>query len=126
MENSKPAFIIGIISSIAGTILTYVFWLIFVLKANLIDTAMKIILNIFPFVNLATFAISLIGSLLCLKKSRIGGIIMILSSSISLICFTVVCIALKTVSLTFVLFWLPTIFILVAGMIGYQKKKGVQ
>ena len=122
-NRSIPAFVIGLISSIVGAITAYVFWLVFVLIGAVSGGTIKIILNIFPFINLATFAISFIGCFFCLKRSRIGGLIMILSSALSLICFTVICVALKTVNLIFVLFWLPTIFILVAGMIGYKKKK---
>ena len=123
MDKSMPAFLIGLISSIIGAICAYLFWIIFVLISTLTTDTVRVLLNIFPFINLATFAISFIGCLFCLRRARIGGLIMIISSALSLICFTVICIALKTVSLTFVLFWLPTIFIFVAGMIGYKKKK---
>ena len=123
MNKSVLGFVLGLIFSLIGIACAYLFWMIFILFGAFTPDSVKVVLTVFPFINLGMFVISLIGSFFCLKKPRIGGIIMFISAIISFVCFAAICIALKTFDLIIILFWVPTIIVLVAGMITYKKKQ---
>ena len=123
MNKSIPSFVIGLIFSLIGGICACLFWIVFVLIGAIADGAVKIIITIFPFINVGMFVLSLVGSLLCLKRAKIGGIILLISSIISLICFAAISISLKTFNIVEILFWIPTVFIMVAGMLALKDSK---
>ena len=120
MNKSVPAFVLGLIFTIIGAIASYIFYAIFILVGTFTGHIHSIV-TLLPLVNLFSFAISFVGSIFCLIKRKVGGIILILSSIISLICFVVIITTLKLYDFDVFLFVVPTIIILIAGIIALKK-----
>jgi len=123
MNKSIPAFALGLIFSLIGVALAYVYWVVFVIIAAFSSEAIKTICTIIPLINICVFTISFIGSFFCLGKLKIGGIILIISSLTSIICYATTSIALKTLNFPMVLCWLPAVVILCAGTLAIKKDK---
>lgn len=123
MNKSVPAFVIGLIFSIIGAICAYAFWAVFVLLSITQKGAVQALCNILPLINMATFVLSFIGCCFCFSKAKIGGILMLVASIISIICFVLLFILLKAFDVMASLFLIPTIFILIAGLMAITKSK---
>ena len=122
MNKSIPSFIFGLIFSIIGAISAYLFFAVFILVGTL-TMAIQSVVTILPMVNLACFGISFIGSIFCLIKKKVGGIILLIASIISLTCDIVVIITLKIYAFNVFLFIVPTIIILIIGLTTFKTKK---
>ncbi len=123
MNKSIPAFVIGLIFSIIGAICAYLFWMVFVLIGAFTGGNLGAALTVLPMVNLASFAISFVGCFFCFRKAKVGGIIMLSASILSLACFLVISILLKSFNIIQILFWLPTVLVMVAGMLGIKASR---
>lgn len=122
MNKSIPAFIFGLIFSIIGAVSAYLFFAVFILVGTL-TLAIQSVVIILPMVNLACFGISFIGSILCLIKKKVGGIILLIASITSLICYIVIITTLKIYAFNVFLFMIPTIIILIVGLTTFKAKK---
>ena len=122
MKKSIPAFVLGLIFSIIGAISAYLFYAVFILVGALTQ-AMQTAIIVLPILNLICFAISFVGSILCLFHKKVGGIILLLASIISLTCYIVIIIKLKLSSLRFLFFTIPTIIILIVSLTTFKTKK---
>ena len=122
MNKSVPAFVVGLIFSIIGAIVGYVFWAVFVLLSITQKGATQTLCNILPMINMATFALSFIGCIFCLIKPKVGGIIMLAASIISILCFVALFILLKSFNFLTFLFMIPSFIILIAGVIALNKR----
>ena len=126
MRKSIPTFILGLVFSIIGAIAGYVLWLIGVFVGAFSTGAIQTIFLTLPTINLITFVISFIGCFFCLWKARIGGIIMFVASTISIICMTVIFVIINEVTGTYYLFFIPTLAILTNSIIAICIKKKPQ
>ena len=119
MNKSVSACICGIIFSIIGAIASYVFCTIYLFLS--LALASLSIVSFVPLINLAVYALALIGSIVCLFKAKPGGIIMIISAILSLICMVVICIALKVFNAGILICWIPALIILLIGTSAVKK-----
>lgn len=113
--------VLGVVFSIIGAFCAYVFdvlliFLIFAIKQN-----PYIIL--LPYINIGMYVVSLAGAIICLFNKKVSGIIMLISSIINVLLLVVLCIWLKQFHILFVLFWLPTLFILIIAFTALIKSK---
>ena len=123
MKRSVPAFIVGLISSIVGAVASYLIFVVVGLIGAFSVGATQQILTIFPFLNMGTFVLAFIGSCFCLGIPKTGSIILFIASGLSTICHIFICIGLKSFNILFILFWLPTLFVIIAGIISIYAKK---
>ncbi len=123
MKKSVPAFAIGLSFSIIGAIVGYAFWAVFVLLSITQTGTAQTLCNILPLINMATFALSFVGAILCLTKPKVGGVLMLSASIISIICFISLFILLKIFNVITMLFIIPTIFIIIASIISLRKDR---
>ena len=121
MKKSLPSFILGLILSIIGAIAAYVFYAIFILIGAFTGHFYAVI-SLLPMVNILSFGISFVGSIICLTNRKVGGTIMIFASIISLICYAVIIISLKIYQFNVLLFAIPTLLILITGIIAIKKR----
>lgn len=122
MKKSVPSFVLGLIFSIIGALAAYLFYAIFILVGAFTGHIASII-TILPLLNLFSFGISFIGAIVCLINKKVGGIILIVASVISLICYIVIMISLKLFDFVVYLFAIPSLIILFAGILALKKKK---
>lgn len=122
MKKSILAFVIGLIFSLIGAICAYIFLVVFGLVGAFANGTIQKLCNVLPFINISTFALSLIGSFFCLSKPKVGGILMLIASITSLICLAILFINLKTFSVSSALLILPSVLILASGIIAVKKK----
>ncbi len=121
MNKSVLAFILGLIMSIIGAIASYLFFAVYIIVGTF-SGQIGSIFTLLPLINLASFGISCIGSILCLIKKKVGGIILIFASIISLVCYITLMISIKLYDFKIVLFMIPTIIIFLAGIIAIKKR----
>ena len=122
MKKAIPSFILSLIFSIIGAIAAYVFYAVFILVGAFTGQLYTAV-TLLPIINIFSFGIAFIGSIFCLINRKIGGIILILASIISLACYIVIITSLKLYQFNVFLFMAPTIFILFAGIIAFKKRK---
>jgi len=122
MNKSIPAFVLGLFLSIIGAIAAYLFFAVFILVGT-ITNAFQSAVIILPLVNLACFGIAFIGSIFCLIKKKVGGIILLIAGIISLICYIVLILTLKIYQFNIFLFMLPTILIILISLTTFKTKK---
>ena len=125
MNKSIPAFIVGIIFSILGAISSYIFFTFVIFVVAFSDLPSPPI-SILPLINILPFAISFIGSIVCMFRKKVGGILLIVSAIISFLCYLAIIFSIKLYDINVILFMIPTIFILIAGLIAVKPKKKVQ
>ena len=123
MKKSIPSFVNTLIFSILGAILAYLFWIVFIIVGSFANNTLKTLCTIIPFVNMVLFGIMFIASFLYLIKPKFASIIALISSLFSIVCLIILCVSLKTFSLTFILFWLPAIIIFINSLIILTRKK---
>ena len=123
MNKAIPSFVIGLIFSILGAISATFFMVVTIFVEAFSIGALNDSLIIVTLINILTFAISFIASFFCFKLAKVGGIMMLISSIISLICFAIICITLKTISFLVMIFWIPTVLIFVAGILACKLSK---
>ena len=121
MNKNISAFIIGLIFSIIGAIASYAFSTVWIFLS--LATVNLSMFTMLPLINIAFYALALIGSILCLFKAKIGGRIMVIAAVLSLILFAELCIILKSIHFVLILFWLPSLFILISGNSAIKKYK---
>ncbi|MBO5954705.1 MAG: hypothetical protein J6Q13_01905 [Clostridia bacterium] len=122
MNKSIPAFILGLILSIIGAISAYLFYGVFIIIGVFTNTIQTLV-TLLPLINIISFGIAFIGSIFCLIKKKIGGIILLIASTISLLCYIVVIITLKLYQFNVLIFIVPTILILIIGLTTFKTKK---
>ena len=122
MKKSVLAFVLGLIFSIIGAISTLVFNVAFIFVAAFTTGTLQSIATIVPYINLIALAISLVGSFICLSKAKIGGIIMMISAILSIVCFIMICIAFKTINPVIIFFWMPTFILFLTSIVAIKKK----
>lgn len=123
MKKSIPSFVNTLIFSILGAILAYLFWIVFIIVGSFANNTLKTLCTIIPFVNMVLFGIMFIASFLYLIKPKFASIIALISSLFSIVCLIILCVSLKTFSLTFILFWLPAIIIFINSLVILTRKK---
>ena len=116
MKKVNSSFVVSLIFSLIGLGCSYLFMVVFVLVGAFTNGVIKTIITIIPYINMAMYIISLIGSCICLSKRKLGGNILILASTISLICLITLCISIKAINLLLIMFWLPAIINLFTGI----------
>ena len=126
MRKSISSFVLGLVFSLIGGISAYLFWFIFLLIGAFTQGTVQTILTTVPIINFITFVISFIGCFFCLWKARIGGIIMLVSSTISAICMIVVFVAVKNIEYVYFLFLIPTLVLFINSIFAICKKKKPQ
>ena len=126
MIKSISSFVLGLVFSIIGAIAGYVLWLIGIFVGAFSTGMIQTIFLILPIINLVTFIISFTGCFFCLWKARIGGIIMFIASTISLICLITIFITFKDFSFVYFLFLSPTIVLFVNSINAISKKQKTQ
>ena len=126
MTKSISSFVLGLVFSIIGAIAGYVLWLIGIFVGAFSTGMIQTIFLILPIINLVTFIISFTGCFFCLWKARIGGIIMFIASTISLICLITIFITFKDFSFVYFLFLSPTIVLFVNSINAISKKQKTQ
>ena len=126
MTKSISSFVLGLVFSIIGAIAGYVLWLIGTFVGAFSTGMIQTIFLILPIINLVTFIISFTGCFFCLWKARIGGIIMFIASTISLICLITIFITFKDFSFVYFLFLSPTIVLFVNSINAISKKHKTQ
>ncbi len=122
MKKSIPSFVNTLIFSILGAILAYLFWIVFIIVGSFANNTLKTLCTIIPFVNMVLFGIMFIASFLYLIKPKFASIIALISSLFSIVCLIILCVSLKTFSLTFILFWLPAIIIFINSLVILTRK----
>lgn len=122
MNKSIPAFIFGLIFSIIGAISAYLFYGVFIIIGIFTNTIQTVV-TILPILNLITFGISFIGSILCLIRRKVGAIILVIASTISLICYIVIIVTTKFYQISAILFTVPTLIIFITGLATLKTKK---
>ena len=123
MKKSISGFALGLVATIIGGFCAYYYWAIFAIVGAFSDGILKTILTILPLINMGSFVLSLIGSIICLFRAKVGGIILLVASTISLICFTTIFITIKSFSLIVLLMVLPSFWVFLAGIIACKKIK---
>ena len=126
MKKSISSFALGLIFSIIGAIAGYFFWFVFTLVGAFSQGVANTIFTILPLINFITFIVSFIGSFFCLWKAKIGGIIMLISSTISAICLITVLAFSKSIQVIHALFIIPTLVILITSILAIIKKPKTQ
>ena len=121
VNKSLSSFYVGIIFSIIGFISSYFLGAVILLLTIAIQP--NSFISLIPYINLITYVLSFIGAIFSLFKAKISGIIMLTSSIFSLILFAILCFGLKMINFIFILFWLPTLFILIASIIAFKNSK---
>ncbi len=121
-KKSIPSFVFGVIFSIIGAIAAYLFYGVFIIVGAL-TKAIQSIATILPLLNLICFGISFIASIFFLIRKKIGGIILIVANTISLICYIVVIVALKIYQFNMFIFMIPTVLLLIIGATSLKTKK---
>ena len=123
MRKVIPSFVMCLIFSIIGAICAYLFSVVFVIAGAFVGGIFKTLSTTIPFINMATFGLSFIATFFCFKQPKFAGILMIISSILSLICFVIMCVALKSIDIITICFWLPTLFILIAGILSLKASR---
>jgi len=122
MKKSVPAFVLGLIFSIIGALSAYLYYAIFILVGAFSGHLFTAV-TVLPILNLISFGISFLGSIICLIKRQVGGSILIIASIISLICYIVTIVCLKIYKPSIFIFLIPTIIIFLCGIIALKKSK---
>ena len=122
MNKSIPAFIFGLIISIIGAISAYLFYGVFIIVGVLTDTFQTVV-TVLPVLNIISFGIAFIGSIFCLIKKKIGGIILLIASITSLLCYIIIIVTLKLYQFNVLIFIVPTIIILIIALTTFKTKK---
>lgn len=121
MKKSISGFVLGLIFSIIGAISSYLFYGVFILL-GVLTQAIQTLVTILPLINLISFGISFIGSIFCLINKKVGGIILLIASVISLICYIVIIIAIKLYHISALIFMIPTIIIFIVSLTTFKQK----
>ena len=118
---SVSSCLLGIILSVIGAACAYAFdviflFLVFVIKHNYF-------IMLIPYIHIGAYVIAFIGSIISLFNTKISGITMILSSIININLLIALCIWIKQFHILILLFWLPTLLILIVGIKTLNKHK---
>ena len=117
---SISSCVLGIIFSIIGAFASYIFDVVVIFLVLAIKQNYFIML--IPYINIGAYIISFIGAIVSLFNAKASGIIMIISAMINLLLLIVLCFSLKIFHFLFIVFWFPSVIILIVGVSALKKK----
>ena len=123
MKRSIAGFVLGLISTIAAGICSYLYLVIAAFASIGAKGINQTLLGITPFINMAVLIIGLIGVIFCMIRRKVGGALMLFSSLVSIACILTLFLMLKTIDPTAFLLVLPSFMLFIASLIALTQKK---